>query len=121
MNCTSPAPPIESSHPDVDIWSLCETATQLIPGCAEAVERSARNVFSANGQPQCRKNVIIVGFPSPAGSRSLGVEGALEPTAGTGDVERAAGKAQDESSWRSVIAIVGLRDGGGAVEKTDAF
>lgn len=40
--------------------------------------RRVRRVFSANGQPQCLRNVIIVDFPLGFGNESLDDEGALE-------------------------------------------
>lgn len=64
---------------------------------------------------------MIVAFASAAGRGSLEEEGVLEWMGGTGDVGRDVGNAQDESSWRSVIAIVGIMVGGGAVEKSWAL
>lgn len=47
-------------------------------------------VRGLHGQPQCRRNVMMVGLPSAAGSSSLADDGACDPilggsAMGTGD------------------------------------
>lgn len=59
----------------------------------------------------------MIALSSAVCMESLEEEGALEPIEGMGEVEREVGKAQEESSWRRVIAMLGIRDGGGEVEK----
>ena len=64
---------------------------------------------NVQGQPQCRRNVIIVDFPSWTGKESSGVEGALLPISGTGDVVTDFGKAQLLSSCWKVIMESGIQ------------
>ena len=71
---------------------------QVILGWEEAKERSDTKVFSAKGQPQCRRKAINVGLPGAVGMLSWGVEGALEPIPGRGALGREGGKAHEESS-----------------------
>ncbi len=76
-----------SSQLSVADWSLWETATKLTDGWAEAAVRNDRKVFSANGQPQWRRKVRMVGFLSELGSWRVGVDGALVPIEGVGEME----------------------------------
>jgi len=50
------------------------------------------------GQPQWRRNVMIVGFPFALGIGSFSIEGALDPISGAGNVSRLVGLSQEESS-----------------------
>jgi len=60
--------------------------------------RISWNVFSAKGQPQCRKNIMTVGFPFGLGTCSFEFVGAFDPTSGAGDVLMAGGVFQLLSS-----------------------
>ena len=71
---------------------------QVMLGWEEAIERRARKVFSAKGQPQWRRKATRVGLLGAGGMLSWGVEGAWEPIVGRGALEREGGKAQEESS-----------------------
>ena len=71
---------------------------QIMLGWEEAIERRARNVFSAKGQPQWRRKAMMVGFPGAGGLLSWAVVGAREPIVGRGALDREGGKAQEESS-----------------------
>lgn len=55
------------------------------------------------GQPQCRKNVATVGFPSGPGAPIWSLDGACPPTLGTGPVLMGAGAAREASSVANVI------------------
>ena len=68
------------------------------------------------GQPQCRRKVIIVGFPFGFGSWSLGDEGAFEPSSGTGDILTAFGDIHEVNSCWNVIVAVGKGIGKGNEE-----
>lgn len=74
-----------------------------ISGCFEAVLRRLRKVFSAKGQPQWRRKVMIVGLREDGRRGSLVVEGVWLPIEGGGEVGRGLGEVQDECSWRNVI------------------
>ena len=78
-------------------------------GWAEAAARRDRKVFSAKGHPQWRRKVRIVGFSSELGSWSFGVDGALAPIEGLGDVESWEGKTHDAASCRNVMVKVDKR------------
>lgn len=95
-----PGPPMLSSHFEVEAGSEWDITMQEMLGLEEVMERREMNVFSAKGQPQWRRKVTRVGLPLVGGRDRCGVEGALEPMVGTGEVEREGevGKAQDESS-----------------------
>lgn len=54
------------------------------------------------GHPQCRRNDIIVGFPS-AGTVNRGQEGALFPIFGTGAIWIGEGENHDENSLEILI------------------
>ena len=88
--------------------SLWETATKLRDGWAEAAARKAKKVFSANGQPQWRKKVRMVGFSSDEGRWSFDVGGALAPMAGTGAMESWEGNIHDAASCRKLIVERGV-------------
>ncbi len=61
-----------------------------------------------HGQPQCLKNVTIVGFPSVFGRVSLSVEGAFAPTCGIGAVSRCLGDHHDAAScWNVMVVNIG--------------
>ena len=72
-------------------------------GWTEAVARKDRKVFSAKGQPQWRRKVSIVGFPSGSGRWSCEVDGTLAPMDGMGEEESWEGNVQDASSCRKVM------------------
>jgi hypothetical protein len=55
-------------------------------------------VSSLQGQPQCRRNVMTVGFPFGLGSCSFEFVGAFDPITGAGDVLMAGGVFQLLSS-----------------------
>lgn len=57
------------------------------------------------GQPQCLGKEIIIGFPSLFGTSSLGDEGALEPTSGTGHICRVGCLLQELSSCNKVMMV----------------
>ena len=59
------------------------------------------------GQPQCLRKDIIIGFPSLLGIGSLEDEGALKPMSGIGDICRAGRLFQELSSCSMVIMMFG--------------
>ncbi len=59
-----------------------------------------------HGQPQCLKNVIMVGFPSACGRGNFSVDGAFAPMCGTGAVSRYLGDSHDAASCWKVIACL---------------
>jgi len=88
-----------------------ERAAKFIEGYLVAVSRICLNVFSAKGHPQCRRKVIIVGFPLGFGSCNLDVLGAFEPTSGTSEVGTAVGFIQDfNSCWKVIVIAVAKND-----------
>ena len=77
-------------------------------GWAEAAARRDWNVFSAKGQPQWRRKVIIIGFSWGLGSCSfdVDVDDGLVPMDGTGDVESWEGKIHDAAScWKVMVKV----------------
>jgi hypothetical protein len=72
---------------------------------------------SLQGQPQCRRKVITVGFPSGGGICNLGEDRALEPTLGTDSTSSAGGDFQDASScWNVIVATMSIVDIGNGDE-----
>jgi hypothetical protein len=58
------------------------------------------------GQPQCRRKEIIVGFPFGLGNCSVGDVGAFESTSGAGNVSRAVGVLQEfNSCWNVIVGL----------------
>lgn len=73
---------------------------------AFATSRKSRNVFSAKGQPQWRRNVITVGLSLEDGC-SLLVCGALEPTAGDEvAVSWVGAHHEDNSCWKVMLGLL---------------
>jgi len=84
-------------------------AMQLIDLFCAAVSIRFLNVFSAKGQPQCRRNVTMVGLPSGLGSCNFEVVGAFDPIEGTDfKVSTFSGDSQEWSSCWKVITSVSI-------------
>lgn len=66
--------------------------------CRAAQERMRRRVFSAKGQPQCRRKAIIAGLWSPQGRTSCDEDGAWESRVGRGESGMGGGVSQERSS-----------------------
>ena len=67
----------------------------------EAHGKEGRHLRYSHGQPQCLKNVMLIGLPSSAaGTRSFSVDGARVPISGGGDDDPSTcdGESQDRSS-----------------------
>lgn len=59
---------------------------------------------NAQGQPQCRRKVMIVGLPFGFGSCSVEDEGAFAPTSGAEEVSSLGGVSQELSScWKVMV------------------
>lgn len=65
---------------------------------------------SIQGQPQCRKNVMIVGFPSFGGISTFVPVGAFWPIVGTSAVFTAEGDIHDQNSLCQVIVSYRLHE-----------
>ena len=82
---------------------------KLMEGWTEAVARKDRKVFSAKGQPQWRRKVSIVGFPSSWGRWSCEVDGTLAPIDGMGEGGSWEGKVQEAiSCWKVMEDMVNI-------------
>jgi hypothetical protein len=92
-----------ANHLSVAPCSLWLTATQSTSLCAAAISLIFKNVFSAKGQPQCLRKLIMVGLPSFAGMFSFGVGGAFWPTVGVSAVDTLGGDSHELSSVCQVM------------------
>lgn len=102
----------EASQASVACCEEWETATKDRSRCVLAAVRRLRNVFSANGHPQCRKKARTVGFWSVEGKGRVEVDGAGELRDGA--TERGwllVGENQEESSCWKVISAREYHDG----------
>ena len=82
----------------------CDTAIKSISGFLEASVLKCWKVFSAYGQPQCRRKLIIAGLLGERGRWSLLLDGAVVP--GCGAVETVGPVKSGSQEYSSVVNVM---------------
>jgi hypothetical protein len=94
---------------EVDFWVLSCVVSELLKGflsncgCYISSVIGHRINQGLHGHPQWRRKVTTVGFPFGFGICSFELEGAFEPTSGTGDSSTALGLNHEFNSCWNVM------------------